>query len=143
MPDTSSFSVSLPDTSLQSQLERLRGEHEAARLKLEIRQFEQARGAPLAEEWGDFVDRREYLTDDPTFSTSAAPSSSIDDRQGGRFRPVYETEYDLARIRGTARNLATLTAVTTGALDALANYVLAGGFKFTAQPAGDQAGSRA
>src|SRR5262245_17024733 len=116
LPRTSLPGASQPAGSLQDQLERLRGEHEAARLKLEIRQFQQARGAPLAEEWGDFVDRREYLTDDPTFGSSPALSSSIDDRQGGRFRPVYETEHDLAEIRGAARNLAKLTAVTTGAL---------------------------
>jgi hypothetical protein len=126
------------NSALQAELERLRGEREAARLKLDIRQLQAAGGLPLVEAWGEVVDRREHLTDEPTFACGPVVST-VDDRRDGRFRPFYETELDLAILRGSARNLATLTAVTTGALDALANYVLGGGFTFTVRSA--QAGA--
>lgn len=92
-------------------------------------------GTPLTEEeWGDIVDRREFLYDDPSFGGSAAvPFTSLDDRSAGRFRPVYETEQDLSIIRGVSRNLVRLSGVRTGVLDALTNYVFGGGFTFTAQ----------
>ncbi len=82
----------------------------------------------------DVVDRREYLTDDPNFGFPLLnPFSVLSDRQEGKFWPVYQCEQDLARIRGRAHNLVTLTATHTGVLDALANYVLGPGFTFTAR----------
>ncbi|MSR58510.1 MAG: phage portal protein [Planctomycetaceae bacterium] len=115
-----------------SELGQLREQHEAARLKLEIRQLRSAAGLPLVEEWGDVVDRRETRFDDSGGGSRwrTAPAT-LDDRSDGRFRPIYETEQDLAAIRGAARQLASRTAVAIGALDALANYVLGGGFTFT------------
>src|SRR5882762_1730303 len=88
----------------------------------------------LVEDFGDVVDRREYLTDDPTFGFPLLnPFSVLSDRQEGKFWPVYQSEQDLARIRGRAHNLVTLTPTHTGVLDALANYVLGPGFTFTAR----------
>lgn len=97
----------------------------------------------LEEAWGDYVDPRGYLTDDPTFgyfpggSGRSVAFTSLDDRKDGRFRPVYETEAELAASRAAARNLALTTGVRTGALDALANYTLGSGFTFEAQPEND------
>lgn len=92
---------------------------------------EHGAGTPLREEWDDFVDRREYLYDDPTFDTGHPASfTSREDRRDGAFRPVYETEQDLARIRSEARQLVLTSGIRTGALEALTNYVLGSGFSF-------------
>lgn len=124
---------------LSFELAQLREQHEAARLKLEIRQMHRAAGLPLSEEWGDVVDRREALFDGPADEHSwFAPPANLADRSDGRYRPIYEVEQDLARIRGAARQISALTSVAIGALDALANYVLAGGFTFTVQSEFDQ-----
>ena len=94
----------------------------------------QRSAASLVEDFGDVVDRREYLTDDPSFGFPILnPFSVLSDRQEGKFWPVYQSEQDLARIRGRAHNLVTLTPTHTGVLDALANYVLGPGFTFTAR----------
>lgn len=89
--------------------------------------------------WGDLVNTREYLSDDAGFGILGGPgrtvyTTSLDDRRDGRFRPIYETEQDLARFRAQARNLALLTGIRTGALTTLQNYTFSGGFKFTAAP---------
>jgi hypothetical protein len=115
------------------ELARLREEHEASRLKLEIRRMQAATSLPLLEEWGDFVGRRETSFDESASNRPwhTSPPASLDDRRDGCLRPVYGTEQDLAWIRGAARQLSSITAVSIGALDSLANYVLAGGFTFT------------
>lgn len=89
--------------------------------------------------FGDRVDTREYLNDDPNFGIVGSAGravyvTSVDDRSDGRFRPVYETEQDLAMFRAQARNLVLLTGIRTGALTTLQNYTFSGGFKFTAGP---------
>jgi hypothetical protein len=62
--------------------------------------------ADLVEDFGDIVDRREYLTDDPTFGFPVlSPFSVLSDRQEEKLWPVYRCEQDLARIRGRAHNL--------------------------------------
>ena len=65
------------------------------------------------------IDRRGYLYDDPTFGylTAVNPFTSATDRLDGRFKPYYDSEVDLAYIRGAARNLALLTPVNAAALD--------------------------
>ena len=86
----------------------------------------------LAEEWGSWVDPREYLTDDPTFSTGGSswePTTSLDDRIDGRFLPYYQSEEDLRRIRGQARNLTALDSVAIGAVSVLGHYTLGTGFQ--------------
>jgi hypothetical protein len=129
-----------PTEPLSAEVARLRELHEAARLRLEVRQLQAAAGQPLVEDFGDVVDRREYLTDDPTFGFPLLnPFSVLSDRQEGKLWPIYQSEQDLARIRGRAHNLATLTAIPHGVLDALANYVLGPGFTFTVQPAHEDA----
>jgi hypothetical protein len=57
------------------------------------------------------------------------------DRQTGRYRPVFETEHELAAIRGQARLLAGATSVAVCALENLANYVLGTGLTYEARSA--------
>jgi hypothetical protein len=75
------------------------------------------------------IDRRGYLYDDPTFGypTAVNPFTSVTDRSDGRFKPYYDSEVDLAYIRGAARNLSLLTPVATAALDRLGNIPSARG----------------
>ena len=48
--------------------------------------------------------RREYLTDDPTFGFPLLnPFSVLSDREEGKLWPIYQSEQDLARIRGRDR----------------------------------------
>jgi hypothetical protein len=129
-----------PASDLSAELAHLRETHEAARLRLEIRRLQAAAGQPLVEDFGDVVDRREYLTDDPSFGFPLLnPFSVLSDREAGKLWPIYQCEQDLARIRGRAHNLAALTAAPAGILDALANYVLGPGFTFTARAADREA----
>lgn len=81
------------------------------------------------------IDRRGFLYDDPTFGypTAVNPFTSATDRLDGRFKPYYDSEVDLAYIRGAARNLSLLTPVNTAALDRLAEYTFGPGFEYTAQ----------
>jgi len=84
------------------------------------------------------VDR--FGTSDPHFFSSGfpyrhAPWSLRSDREDGKLFPLYETEMDLARIRGQSRNLAAFTSTTIGAVEALKNYVYGTGFTYTVQEA--------
>ena len=81
------------------------------------------------------IDRRGYLYDDPTFGypTAVNPFTSATDRLDGRYKPYYDSEVDLAYIRGASRNLSLLTPVATAALDRLAEYTFGPGFGFTVQ----------
>lgn len=117
------------------ELARLREQHEAARLSLEIRQLQAAARMPLVEQWGEVVERPSAFDEPPPHRSWLSPVATLDDRRDGRFRPLYDSEQDLARIRGAARQLASLTPVAIGALDALANYVFAAGFTFTVHSA--------
>lgn len=99
----------------------------------------------LIEEWGDVIDPRERIREDAMFAGIGrwAGRSKIEDREDGKFLPVYETEEDLRLIRGQCRMLAMFDSVAIGATDSLANYVLGkSGFDFTVQPAKGQELSR-
>ena len=111
-------------------------QRDLALLKLETKQLQSLAGLPVLEAFGDVVDRTEFLYDDPSFGFGRLVQqfTSIDDRKEGRYRPVYETEQDLARIRMQVRNLFSLTPFIVGAGDSLANYVLGSGFQFSAKP---------
>ena len=56
--------------------------------------------------------------------------TALYDRDDGRFRPFYQTEYDLQRQRAQSRNLATFTSVAVGAMQALQVYVMGGNWKY-------------
>ncbi|MFG0239843.1 MAG: hypothetical protein ACF8CY_02140 [Gimesia chilikensis] len=96
--------------------------------------------APLMEAWGDIIDPREMFDlGEPEFELTrgrmARSHSRVDDRADGKYLPFYETEHDLNSMRARARNLATFTDLTWGAMESLANYTLGTGFQYTAQAA--------
>lgn len=94
---------------------------------------------PLFEHWDSIphaVDR--FRHSDPHhfsdgFPHRHTPWSLLSDREDGKLFPLYETEMDLARIRGQSRNLAAFTSTTIGAIEALKNYVIGTGFTYTVQ----------
>jgi len=79
-----------------------------------------------------WVDPLEFLIDDPTFGFGKPllPLSLIDDRRHGWNRPIFQTEAQLAMIRGAARIVAQTAPMAIGALEALGNYVIAKGFTY-------------
>jgi capsid protein len=54
----------------------------------------------------------------------------VDDRRHGRNRPIFQTEAQLAMIRGAARIVAQTAPMAIGALEALGNYVIGKGFTY-------------
>lgn len=94
--------------------------------------------AELREAWGDLVDRRE-----PGWNAIGGASaerllmggtpSQLRDRLDGRCLPLFETETDLATIRGEARAIGCLASCVIGAVESLCNYVMGAGFAMTAQ----------
>ena len=82
---------------------------------------------------GGLVDTSGYIYDDPNFAYGWPSSifSTLADRQFGLFWPIYRSEMDLMRIRGSVHNLRLLANID-GPLDSLANYVLGKGFTFEA-----------
>ncbi len=79
-----------------------------------------------------WVDPLEFLIDDPTFGFGKPllPLSLIDDRRHGWNRPIFQTEAQLAMIRGAARIVAQTAPMAIGALEALGNYVIGKGFTY-------------
>ena len=95
--------------------------------------------------FGDWVDPRERFWDDnqffygdnatPTFAISP-PLTTINDREGGQYLPYYRNEQDLALIRGTARRMRSVSAISIGALESLGNYIFGSkGFTLKAKAA--------
>ena len=84
----------------------------------------------LAEGWGDLVPFTEY----PQFEQWDGGGryyglyTSIEDRDNGKCRPLYETETDLQRQRAQVRALDVYTAVPSTALEALARYTFGTGW---------------
>ena len=87
--------------------------------------------------WGDLIDPMERLDDASDFygfGTGARPYTTLDDRADGKLLPIYRNEIDLARIRASSRNLASIDGVAIGAVDSLANYIFGkNGLQFAAQ----------
>lgn len=95
----------------------------------------------LVEAHGDWIDPRERIREDAMFAGIGGwgGRDRIEDRQDGKFLPVYETEEDLRLIRGHCRLLSQFDGVAIGANESLANYVLGkAGFDFTIQAAKGQ-----
>ncbi|MEQ8788870.1 MAG: phage portal protein [Pirellulaceae bacterium] len=123
-------------------LQQLREQYDALRLRRDVAALEQqiaweeqaARRVELREGWGELVNPRESEFDSPGFGLEriAARPSRVEDRQQGRNAPHFETEEDLARIRGLARWLASTDETTIGVLENLTNYVIGTGFTYTA-----------
>lgn len=140
-----------PAVIKRDDLDELRQRNESARLQLETLQIESELTAAqaiaelpklaLREGWGDLVDPREFLYDTPGFGGyqmgggSAVPMTTLSDREDGRNRPFFETEQELAIIRGTGRVLTTLFPAGICIVENLRNYTVAGGFEAKAQAA--------
>ena len=92
------------------------------------------RAVELREGFGELVNPREYLFDTPGFGFDRFEPriSRPEDRRHGRNAPHFETEEDLARIRGLARWLAGADETAIGVLENLTNYVVGTGFTYTA-----------
>lgn len=90
----------------------------------------------LEQEFGDIVNRREFLFDTPGFGFGNYDSriSSPSDRERGKCSPFFESEQDLAQIRGIARFLAGTTEIAIGALENLTSYTIGNGFTYTVEP---------
>ena len=124
-------------------LDELQSRHERARLQLETLQLESqlAAIAPEAnrvvlEAWGDLIDPREHLYDTPNWGTrQGVPYTLLDDRADGRYRPIFETEQDLAMIRGAGRLLAEYFSAGLNIQSTLANYTIGPGFDYSVQAA--------
>ena len=84
--------------------------------------------------YGERVDKFEYLHDDPATARPISPVSLIGDRIEGKYRPFFETETELAAIRGQARLLELSTPIAFGALTTLTNYVMGPGWDYEIKP---------
>lgn len=129
-------------TTATATLDTLREQHEALRLQSEIVDLE--RSIQLADienrmvlresdQWGELVNRREYLSDTPGFGFGAAYDNRIanpSDRKGGKCTPIFENEQDLAWIRGIGRFIADHYEIAIGALENLTGYTIGTGFTY-------------
>ncbi len=135
-------------------LTELREQHETLCLQCEIDQLQrqlawesqQSRRVELREGWGELVNSREAYFDANGLGVdgAAARVSRPEDRRQGRNAPHFETEEDLARIRGLARWLAATDETSIGVLENLTNYVIGTGFTYTVverTPGAPRAGS--
>jgi len=123
-------------------LEELRQQKEALQLRLEVAELQPlvasldaaAQQVDLREGFGDLVDRREYLYDGPQQPATTAPST-IGDRTGGKDRVLFETEQQLAAIRGAGQAMVAMLPPAVNILEVLTNYTIGGGFQYQARTA--------
>lgn len=123
-------------------LESLREQHERLTMQAEIAalsrlvESESLAARVVESEWGDLVNRREYLYDTPGWGRGGYDFhiTSPDDRKRGKCSPFFENEQDLALIRGVGRYLAGSTEVGIGALESIVNYTIGSGFTYEAEP---------
>jgi len=91
----------------------------------------------ISEGFGDYVDTREWQQDDPSFGFGRVGSpilyTSLNDRDDGKYLPIFQTQMDLAAIRAEARNVTAMSGGIMGALGTLSNYTLGGGLTFRVQ----------
>lgn len=124
---------------LTTGLAALREQHEAARLECEILEYRALQKTldesvrRVTEAAWERVDRREYLYDDPSFGFPTGPISLLDDRLDGRDRQVFETELDLAVIRGTGRLLVGEFPTAWNVVELLTNYTVGSGTTWSAE----------
>jgi len=93
------------------------------------------------EAWGDWIDPRQQMWDTPDFGFAPgyfAQPSRIEDRADGNFLPYYQTEQELAQMRGVSRAVVASGPVAIGVVNTLKNYVVGKGFTFCIQPKENQ-----
>ena len=111
---------------------------ELQRLREENRLVREEAGAVLAElieAWGDPVDRLEWLYDDDDwgYARTNYPVTLKSDRNRGQNRHVFETEIELAAIRGASRLLYDTSPYTQNIMQNLLNFIVGTGFTYKAQ----------
>lgn len=122
----------------EARLATLRAQAEAASIERALKLIESPQPVPVP--WKEYPAYEEAFGwvgpgDRPYYWTD------IEDRTEDRYRPLYENEHDLKRMRAEARKLKALFPVAQGALDALTNYVIGtGGLAITAVPRTKDAG---
>lgn len=106
-----------------------------AKAQLELAQIEKVSqllesNQPVVVPWMEYpaYDEYSYTAKSPYFY------SSISDRQGEQYLPLYRNEMDLRMMRARARNMETLFSVAVGARDCLTNYTIGNGISVEVQP---------
>lgn len=85
----------------------------------------------MPEAYGDIVDTTEYMRDTPGWQGRPLRqvfSTTLYDRQDGRFRPYYETEIDLSIIRAMSWNLGARVPMAAAWSQRLVDYTIGTGF---------------
>ncbi|ANS03339.1 hypothetical protein [uncultured Mediterranean phage uvDeep-CGR2-KM19-C37] len=123
--------------ALREQRDALALESESVGLQVEVAAARAALNRTDIMEAGQMLaDRAAYLHDTPGFGTGSRLTSSHpsnpQDRKQGRNRPIFETEQQLAGIRGIARVIAATDETGIGVLKNLTNYVIGSGFEYEA-----------
>jgi len=91
----------------------------------------------INEAWGDRVNPRGYLNDDPTWGIDRNSWSAVQhrDRLDGRMLPILETDDDLRAIQVVARVIAQVSVNAKCATLNLLNWVMGTGFEYGVEPA--------
>jgi len=90
--------------------------------------------ATYLEAWGDPVERESWRWDDNLGAfRSQSPYSDRNDRLHGKSYPLFETEFELAAIRGASRLLFDTSPHTTNIVENLLNFIVAQGYTYKAQ----------
>jgi predicted ABC-type ATPase len=88
----------------------------------------------LKESWGELINPYEFAQDlrDDFGGVVFSAYSTIYDRSDGRYRPVYETEMDLRRVRAMAWTLAETVPGAQAWVNRLVDYTIGTGFDWSA-----------
>jgi hypothetical protein len=88
--------------------------------------------------WGQPIDPRDQFDADWDWprrnGLAGFATGRLEDRAGGKNRPVYETEGDLEAMRAAADVLCETSTAAIGALKNLTNFVIGSGFVYSASP---------
>ena len=87
----------------------------------------------LYEEWGQRISQAE-LNRDISWGYPLGELDDINSRQDGDHKPVYETELQLASIRGRSRSICDEVPSAIGALRNLTNYVIGTNWGYEVTP---------
>jgi len=121
-----------------AKLDQMQSDRDEAVLERELRYLEAEKNlvlemsfGPLVEaSFGERVDMSDrYLTDGPGGTLEPLPSRA-DDRKDGDNQPFWQNEFELQRIRGIARFIATFNEIGIGAIDIMVKYVVGTGFEY-------------
>jgi hypothetical protein len=84
---------------------------------------------PVREGFGDLIDPTEYLTDEPGWGGGTIAAQLVS-RKHGANAPTFQTDQELANIRGAARVICDVSVTAKCAMQNLGNYVIGQGFEY-------------